>query len=225
MRVLIIADDEFSSAQLQRHVLQTGELDLVTVRPTARAAVEALGNRDVDLVLMDAPATPAALAELRLLGKRPAVVLVSEHSEHSVEASDIDIVDYLVKPVPYSRFLKALERVQRRLNGGGTAPERSIFLRIDGQLTRVALPDIYWVEWEGETVKVHTSASVYVLPGTMQSMEQLLPENEFLRVHRSHLVRLDRIARVEADHVILPRERVPIGPSYRQAVLNRLQRR
>jgi DNA-binding LytR/AlgR family response regulator len=125
--------------------------------------------------------------------------------------------------VQYSRFLKAVERVQRRLEGGRPTPH-SVYLRINGRLVRVPLQDIFWVEAEGEQVKVHTPGKVHVLHGSMKTMEQLLPDNEFVRVHRSHLVRLDKIVEVEEDKVVVYREMVPIGASYREAVLARLPR-
>jgi len=227
MRCLIIADDEFSGAVLQRYVLQTGELDLVTVCPSAAAALDVLQSREVDLVLLDTASTEAGggLELLRSLEPRPALVVVTETEEYGVEAFDVDVVDYLVKPVPYSRFLKAVERAQRRLNGGQPVPPGSVFLRISGRLLRVPLQDIFWVEAEGEQVKVHTPGSVYVVPGTMKSMEDLLPDTDFVRVHRSHLVRLDKVVDVESDNLVVYREVVPIGATYRAAVLARLPRR
>lgn len=227
MRCLIIADDEFSGAVLQRHVLQTGELDLVAVCASAAAALDVLKSRDVDLVLVDlaGPGVAGGLALLRTLERRPALVVVTESQEYGVEAFAVDVVDYLVKPVPYARFLKAVERVQRRLSGGQPVPPGSIFLRIDGRLTRMPLQDIFWVEAEGEQVKVHTPGHVHLVQHTMKAMEQLLPESDFVRVHRSHLVRVDKIVDVESDNVVVYREVVPIGASYRATVLARLPRR
>jgi len=227
MRCLIIAEDEFSSTQLQRHVLQTGELDLVTVCATASEAVEVLLSRDVELVLLDVGSAGDAggLQVLHTLTRRPALVVVTQTEDFGVEAFDVDVIDILVKPVTYARFLKAIERVQRRLGGGSPLPSSSVFLRVKGKLVRVPLQDIFWVEAEGEQVKVHTPGKVHVLPGTMQSMQQLLPDTEFVRVHRSHLVRLDKIVDVESDNLVVFREVVPIGPSYREAVMARLPRR
>lgn len=226
MRCLIIADDEFSGAVLQRYVLQTGELDLVTVCATSAEALNVLRHREVDLILLDTGASGVTDLEL-LRGQEPhpALVVVTEHEEFGVEAFDVDVVDYLAKPVPYSRFLKAVERAQRRLNGGQPVPPNSVFLRINGCLTRVPLQDIFWVEAEGEQVKVHTPGKVLVLHGSMKAMEQLLPDTEFVRVHRSHLVRVDKIVDVESDNLVVYREVVPIGASYRAAVLARLPRR
>lgn len=222
MRCLIIADDEFSGAQLQRYVLQTGELDLVTVCATAKAAVEVLYNREVDLVLLDATTRLRGLDELWALERRPALVLVTDSAEHGVEDFDVDVVDFLVKPVQYSRFLKAIERVQRRLAGGQPVPSNSVYLRINGRLVRVPLQDIFWVEAEGEQVKVHTPGKVHLVTGNMKTMEQLLPDTEFVRVHRSHLVRVDKIVEIEDDNVVVYREVVPIGASYRASVLARM---
>jgi DNA-binding LytR/AlgR family response regulator len=226
MRCLIIADDEFSGAVLQRHILQTGELDLVTVCASAPEALDVLRSRPVDLVLLDTGSSGSADLELlRSEVPHPALVVVTEHEEFGVEAFDVDVVDYLVKPVAYSRFLKAVERAQRRLNGGQPGPPNSVFLRINGLLTRVPLQDIFWVEAEGELVKVHTPGHVLLLHGTMKAMEQLLPDTEFVRVHRSHLVRVDKIVDVDSENLVVYREVVPIGPAYREAVLARLPRR
>ncbi|NJD11257.1 MAG: response regulator transcription factor [Gemmatimonadetes bacterium] len=227
MRCLIIADDEFSGAVLQRYVLQTGELDLVDVCASVPAALEVLKARDADLVLLETggPGTEGDLALLRTLERRPALIVVTESQEYGVEAFDVDVVDYLVKPVLYARFLKAVERAQRRLNGGQPVPPGSVFIRINGRLTRIPLQDIFWVESEGEQVKVHTPGKVHLVQHSMKAMEQLLPETEFVRVHRSHLVRVDKIVDVESDNLVVYREVVPIGASYRAAVLARLPRR
>jgi DNA-binding LytR/AlgR family response regulator len=227
MRCLIIDEDEFSGAVLQRYVLQTGELDLVTVCTSTAAALDVLQARQVELVLLDTgtPGTADGLTLLRSLPRRPALVVVTDSVDFGVEAFDVDVVDYLVKPVQYSRFLKAVERAQRRLSGGQPVPPASVFLRIGGQLTRLPLQDIFWVEAEGEQVKVHTPGKVHVVEGNMKTMEQLLPDTEFVRVHRSHLVRVDKIVDVESDNLVVYREVVPIGASYRDSVLTRLHRR
>lgn len=227
MRCLIIADDEFSGALLQRYVLQTGELELVTVCASATDALPVLQAREVDLVLLDTGGLGpgGGLELLRTLERRPALVVVTESQEYGVEAFDVDVVDYLVKPVPYARFLKAVERAHRRLNAGQPVPPGSVFLRISGQLTRIPLQDIFWVEGEGEQVKVHTPGKVLVVQHSMKAMEQLLPETDFIRVHRSHLVRVDKIVDVESDNLVVYREVVPIGASYRASVLARLPRR
>jgi DNA-binding LytR/AlgR family response regulator len=98
-----------------------------------------------------------------------------------------------------------------------------VFVRVDGRLVRIELADLHWVEAQGDYVMLHTPQKRYMIHATMKSMERKLPAGTFIRVHRSHIVRVDKIADIDESTLVIGREVIPIGASYRSSLMRRLR--
>jgi two-component system, LytTR family, response regulator len=227
MRCAVVDDDNVSRTVLERYVRQHGDLELVASCASAVEAARVLRHTPVDLLYLDVEMPEmSGLDLLRSLEVRPAVILVTGNQEYAVQAFELEVTDFLVKPVDYPQFLRATERARRRLAAPIPVPaptDRQIFVRFDGRLTKLALDTVLRVEAKGDTVLVHTAKRVYPVTATMKAVESSLPAADFVRVHRSHIVRLDQIVDIEENNLVIGRDVIPISASYRPGLLRRLR--
>lgn len=239
LRALVVDDDPVSRALLARYVGQHDALHLAGVCDSAVAAVPVLRGGEVDVVFLDVEMPEMSGIELvRALDRRPHIVLVTGKAQYAVEAFNVAVSDYLLKPVQYPRFLQAVERVVRAREVEAPPAVREppavaaippsdsvrdvLFARVDGRLVRIPLREVHWVEAKGDYVLLHAPRKRYMVHATMKTMEERLPPADFVRVHRSHIVRLDRIVDLEEATIVVERDVIPVGASYRDALLSRL---
>jgi DNA-binding LytR/AlgR family response regulator len=242
----LIADDDPSSRDvLSKYVDRHADLDSVGACADGIEAANILREKEVDLILLDVEMPEMSGLELvESLSDPPAIVMVTGHEEYAVEAFEVDVVDYLVKPVRYGRFLKAIERASERLDLAGsfdelaesTAKEEAaesphlddtstehVFLKDGRRLIRVALQDIQWIKAQGDYMLVQAESDRYMINSTMKELEEELPSSQFIRIHRSHLVRIDQIKDIEDTTLIIDGKMLPIGPSYQDDLIERIQ--
>lgn len=225
MRCLIVDDDELSRAFLERFVEQHGELEWVDSCESAIEASKVLRRTDVDVLFLDVEMPGMSGLELvKSLDTRPQVVLVTAKEEYAIEAFNVEVTDYLLKPVTYARFLKAVERAQRwaRREAERLTDGDYVFIKADGRLVKLKLEDIQWISAQGDYMMIHTAGHKYLVHGTMKSMEVKLPAQAFTRVHRSYIVRIDKIEDIKDTTIVINRQVIPIGGSYKAGLLRRL---
>ena len=229
LRVMVVDDDAVVPTLLEEYLAQTADVTLVGSYESPIAAANALRTAPVDVLFLDVEMPQMSGLDLaRALEVRPKVVLVTSKAEYAAEAFDLDVIDFIVKPVSYARLLRAIERARRREST--TVPEvptaraasDHVFVKVEGRLVKVALDEIFWVEAQGDYVLLHTPRKRFMVHGTMKSIEEKLPAADFVRVHRSHLVRIDRIVDVEEGNLVVERNIIPIGASYRAPLMARL---
>ncbi len=237
----LIADDDPSSQDvLSKYVDRHADLDTVGVCEDGIEAANSLREKEVDLILLDVEMPEMSGLELvESLSDPPAIVMVTSHEEYAVEAFDVDVVDYLVKPVRYGRFLTAIERASERLDLAGSydasaepagesphladTSAEHVFLKDGRRLIRVALQDIQWIQAQGDYMLVQAESDRYMINSTMKELEEKLPSSQFIRVHRSHIVRIDQIKDIEDTTLIIDGKMLPIGPSYQDDLIGRIQ--
>jgi DNA-binding LytR/AlgR family response regulator len=225
MRCLIVDDDELSRAFLERFVEQHGGLDWVGSCESAIEASKVLRHEDVDVIFLDVEMPGMSGLELvRSLDRRPQIVLVTAKEEYAIEAFNIEVTDYLLKPVTYARFLKAVERAERwaKREAEQLSDGDYVFIKADGRLVKLKLEDILWISAQGDYMMIHASGHKYLVHGTMKSMEAKLPAQAFTRVHRSYIVRIDKIQDIKDTTIVINRQVIPIGGSYKAGLLRRL---
>lgn len=225
LRCLVVDDDPLARLVLERYIAQDADLELVGSCSSAVEAAAVLRREPLDLLFLDVEMPEmSGLELLDALGSPLDVVLVTGSRDYAADAFDAGVADYLVKPVAHARFLKTLERVRSR-RGRQPSGDRWIFVRRDRALVRVDLADIRRIEAERDFVVLHTTKGPYRVPATMQSMETRLPSADFLRVHRSHIVRLDLVEDLEDNSLVIGKDVVPVGESYRAGLLARIRAR
>lgn len=194
----------------------------------AMEAYNLLSSQPIDVLFLDIEMPEMSGLELtRHLGnKRPVIIFTSAKKEYAVDAFELNVADYIVKPVTVSRFLQAIEKAREiyHSNKGQVSVEEKefIFIRDNGILKRLLIDDIHFLEAMGDYVKVFTREKFHAIHVTLRNVEEKLPPNKFLRVHRSFIVALNKIEKIEDGVIVINNKTVPVADAYRSSLNKRL---
>ncbi|MFC2109136.1 LytR/AlgR family response regulator transcription factor [Bacteroidota bacterium] len=231
LKCLIIDDEPLAIKVIENHLKEFDNIELVGTFNTAIAALSTIKEKDIDVLFLDINMPKmSGLDFLRSLTLKPHVVITTAYREYAVDSFDLDVLDYLVKPIPFSRFLKAINKVTNRINlekeklpETSISEEPHIFLKVDKKLIKIKLNDILYIESLKDYIKVFTRIGDYLVHKSMTSISDELPEN-FLRIHRSFNIAINKITAVEGNSVEIANRRIPIGRNYlqeaKQKILN-----
>jgi DNA-binding LytR/AlgR family response regulator len=149
---------------------------------------------------------------------------VSSKSDYALDAFQFDVEDYLLKPPSYARFLKAVKKIQDRLNQDQAIQFRGdyVFVKSDTALVKVDIRQVQWIEALADYVAIVTKEKKYVCHSTMKSIESKLPIDQFVRVHRSYIVRIDQIDAIEDKTISVGKKIIPVGGTYRDGLMGKL---
>jgi DNA-binding LytR/AlgR family response regulator len=231
----LIADDEPLAHQLLEHYI--GRLKTLSIAGHAYNAFEVLdflSENKVDLLFLDIQMPDlSGLDMLKTLSQPPMVILTTAYSEHSLEAYDLGVMDYLLKPIKFERFLKAVNRVLElkreaapiKQEAAATPTQQDYLFLKDGTAEhKIRVEDITYVQAYGNFVKVHTiAAQTIVATITMKQLEAALPETAFIRVHKSYIVQVEQLTRLEKESVFVGATEIPVGAMYKLLLEKRLR--
>jgi two-component system LytT family response regulator len=234
---VIIDDNEINRFTLERAVQRHDQLTLAASFPDA---VEALAyfhaGGAVDVLLLDIEMPHISGLELvKLLPEpKPAVILVTTHASFAVDAFELQVLDYMVKPVNYARFCQAIARVLEHTSASAApasvpAPNdlsttgTDLFVKTGGKLLRINFEDVLFIEALSTYVLLVTDKQKHIVGGTLKSIEERLPFRHFMRVHRSYIVNLHRIEAMEDNMLKLGQHEVPVSRAYQEELMQRLQ--
>lgn len=229
MNCLIVDDEEMSRNMVRHFVEQTEFLNLVGVCENAIDASNIINKEKIDVVFLDIEMPQMSGYELldTFVDNPPQVILVTAKKDHAVEAFNYDVTDYLVKPLTYGRFLKAITRAQERLNYKQAASEtgrihEELYVRSESRIVRVKYEDITYVEALADYIMIFTEDNKYIVHSTMKGFQSRLPQDRFVRLHRSYILNINKIEAIENLFVLVNKKHIPIGASYKEDFLNRL---
>lgn len=208
VRAAVVEDEPPARLGLRTLLAADPEVDLVAECATAEEALRALRRTRVDVLFLDVQlARRSGFDLLEALGadKPPAVVFVTAHDHHAVRAFEVQAVDYLLKPYDDQRFAQALERARERLRQGkalapAVAPPRTLVLKDGARAVFLREDEIDWIEAQDYYVEIHAGSAAHLHRETLQDLEARLDPARFVRIHRSAIVRIDRIRRLQALH-------------------------
>ena len=230
VRCLVIEDEPLSQDILAKYIAGIPELKLAGVFGDAIAGSGFLRNAPVDLIFLDINLPViSGINFLKSLSHPPMVIFTTAYPEYAVEGFDADAVDYLVKPFSFERFLKAVNKAFDRMKntmqaaalpaGNEQEPAGSLILRADKKVHRINYSDILYLEASGDYVKVHTTSRTLMVHETFRKMEEQLPPEMFIRVHKSFIVPVNRINYLEGNLLSIMGTTIPIGLVYREEVM------
>ncbi|PCI35819.1 MAG: DNA-binding response regulator [Flavobacteriaceae bacterium] len=230
IKCIIIDDEPLASTVIETYLEDLPTVDLVGVYTTAMSSIAKLEEGEVDLVFLDINLPKmTGLDFLRTLHVKPLVVITTAYREYAVESFDLDVLDYLVKPIPLGRFLKSVNKVSDRLkltrNRSKVTSVKTlahIFLKVDKKLIKFRLNDILFIESLKDYIKVCTLKGDYLVHKSMTSVLGELPEENFMRIHRSFAIALNKVNCVEGNTVEIANQRIPIGRNYQQTTKQRI---
>jgi DNA-binding LytR/AlgR family response regulator len=189
----------------------------------AAEAYYKLQNNPTDLIFVDAQMLE--FSELDLIcamAKRPEIIIISSKEKYETGALKVEITDFLLKPILVDHFLKTMNRMESKFASAPMLSQGSILVKANNQLINLSLSAINYIEAYGDYVNIYTEKARYIVHGTMKGMEAKLPVDEFVRVHRSHIVRIDKINAIEEAIIVIGKKMIPIGDSYRHLLMNHL---
>jgi DNA-binding LytR/AlgR family response regulator len=233
LRCLLIDDEPPALKVLESHISQITGMEIVAQCKNALEALDVLGTKPVDLMFLDIK-MPKILGTdfLKTLSHPPKVIFVTAYRDYAVDGYDLDAVDFLVKPVSFERFLKAITKVKRMMGDEitnhmidkKTNSESFIYLKVDKSMQQVYIDDILYVESWKDYIKVFfTSGKNILVKQSISAIENLLSDQKFLRVHRSYLVSVEKITGYNTLTIHVDSTEIPIGRLYKQAVMETLQ--
>lgn len=229
MNCLIVDDNRISRTELKGMIELDRSLILVGECSDAFEARKELLNNKIDVLFLDIGMPRMNGMELAesLKGNQPAIIFTTSMPEYAVDAFNLNVVDFLVKPISASRFLKAVEKARGLIKLIGQTEnsknEEFIFVRDSNILKRLNISDILYLEAKGDHVKFYLSDKIYSIHSTLTSFEQKLSPDIFFRVHRSFIVNINKISTIEGGTLIIDRYMIPVSNRFRAAFFKRLQ--
>jgi|AntRauTorcE11898_2_1112593.scaffolds.fasta_scaffold24133_1 DNA-binding LytR/AlgR family response regulator len=221
MRCLIVDDEPAARDILEIYISDAPELTLAGVCKDALEARKTVKEKDVELLFLDINMPRLTGIEfIKSLKNPPKVILTTAYSEYALEGYELDVIDYLLKPFSFERFLKAIDKAV-----GAVQPFNSddsfISIKADGKLYRIGLDEILFAESQGDYISVHTKEKKITYNQTLKDLCSQLPSHLFSRVHRSYVVALSKIEYLEGNIVAIGTEKIPVGKAYKDEFLEK----
>lgn len=221
---IIVEDDLVSLTMVEALAKKTGLLDIKASFVSPEKAMQWLIENRVDLLFLDIQMPEMSGLELfRALPYKPEVIIISGDPKYAVEAYDLAIADYLLKPVKdYSRFLNAVNRVLLKQKKNHSKHDDALFVKVDSLLLKLNVDDILWVEAFGDYIKIHTPEKVFTTYSTLKNLDEKLPKQKFVKVHRSYIVNLSKITNIDPNNLQINNTIIPISGKYKEDFLKRI---
>lgn len=226
IRCLVVDDEPLAQNLLKNYIGKIGSLELAGATSDVFAALDMAQQQKVDLIFLDVQMPElTGIQFMKILAGKCKVILTTAYEEYALQAFDLDVVDYLLKPFSFERFAaavqKARERLQPLLRENNTAEH--LFIKTEYKIVRVAVKDIRYMESMRDYVSVYTENERILTLQSLRTFEEQLRHSSLMRVHKSYIVNLDRIDKVERRRIVIGDKYIPIGETYQDEVKKRLQ--
>jgi len=217
------------------YVKKVPTLNLIEAFSNPLEAMETLRSAPIDILFLDVQMPElTGISLLKILKKRPLVVLTTAYSQYALEGYELDVADYLLKPITFERFLKSVDKITQRLESvpavqqplAAQSPPSSAFIFVkDGtKLVKVKLDEILYIEGLKDYVTIHTIHQKIVTLQRLKALEEQLPADKFIRIHNSYIVALDAIDVIQKNEVQIKGVTLPVGDTYRKSFKEFIER-
>ncbi len=230
---IIIEDEPLARHLMEAYVKKVPQLTLVKSFSSPLAALDFLRENTVDIMFSDIQMPEiTGITLLKILQKKPLIILTTAYSEYALEGYELEVFDYLLKPISLERFLKAVEKATIRLTASQPVVQEKvvqeitvstegsqafIFVKDGTKLVKIRLNEILYIEGLKDYVSIHTKDKKVVTLQTMKSLETQLPDNQFIRIHNSFIIAFDAIDAIDKEKVQIGKNFLPISDTYRKA--------
>lgn len=228
MTCLIVDDNDMARLMLRQLITATGVLTIKAECTSAPEAYRLISEERPDLVFLDIEMPGMTGIELlRSLPRKPLIIFTTSEKNYAAEAFELNVVDYLVKPVVLSRLLQAIEKAREileRSNSEIKSVEKDyLFIRDNGVLKKVRLDDVLYVEAMGDYIKIFVPGKSFIVHTTLKGFEENVMAGKFMRVHRSYIVALDKIESIENGVLNIMNTPIPVAESYRSQLIRKIK--
>lgn len=230
MNCIIIDDDPLSCKVLEKLISKVNDINLIATYNSAVEALPALQNDVADLIFLDIEMPEMSGIELlNTLENQPQIIIVSSKEKYALDAFDLNVTDYLLKPPQFSRFFKAVEKVKKNQAKAKVQKDNTeeIFFRSNSVYVKVRIDDILWVEALENYCHIHTYDDQIVAHLNLKAVEKILPATKFQRVHRSYIININKIAMVDQSSVTIHTKKsnakISVSRTYRERLLEHIK--
>ncbi len=219
IKCLIVDDELIARKGIEKYVRQIGFLDVRGVCKNALQAREIMSQEPVDLLFLDINMPGIfGTAFLRTLKNAPYVVFTTAYSEYALESFEFDVIDYLIKPISFERFLVAANKAFRLIPSSEDNADSFLFVKSDRKLIKIAVKSVLYIQADQNYVHVVTTDAQYMVLMALKSVIEMLPKANFLQIHRGCVVAVDKIDAMDGNQLVLGKHKLVISRSYREQV-------
>ncbi len=223
MTCIIIEDQPPAQRILQRFIRDIGTLELKGTYPDATAAIDQLKAESIDLVFLDIHLPKISGIEfLKILTNRPSIILTTAFSEYAVESYELNVVDYLLKPFSFERFVQAVSKVQEQSTDNKKVADRAkvdgeVFIKSGYDHIKVVIPDIHYIKSDADYTEIHLNDKKHISSEPLRFWADYLDSNQFIRIHKSFIVNTSKIEKISGNRIqLVSGEALPLGRAYKE---------
>lgn len=223
IRCIIVDDEPIARKGLQAYAERIPFVNVVNVFADAFAAVEALARESIDLVLLDINMPQlTGLQLLRSLKQPPLTIIITAHPQYALEGYELDVIDYIIKPVAFDRFLKAVSKAKEFLDlkSNETVAGAYFFIKEGTRIEKVNTDEILYIKSLQNYSEIYTKSKKHMALLSLKLLEEKLPAASFVKVHKSFIVNIQKIESIDAEEIIIGAHRIPISRTNRDVVMN-----
>lgn len=221
IKCIIIDDEPLAITVIENHLKNFDHVEIVETFNNPLKAYRVLEQEKIDLIFLDINMPQmTGFAFIENLSYKPLIVITTAYREYAVKSFELNILDYLVKPIPFNRFLKTINKVYQQVYVSNASADSSlqqephIFLKVNKKLIKINLNDILYIESLKDYIKVITSLGDYVVHKSLTAITEELPQSNFMRIHRSYTISINKIIALEGNTVEISNRKIPIGRNY-----------
>ncbi|NRB83574.1 MAG: response regulator [Winogradskyella sp.] len=229
IKCVIIDDEQLAIGVIEDHLKNFDHVEVVATFNNPLKAYPILEQEKIDVIFLDINMPQiTGFSFIENLSNKPLIVITTAYREYAVKSFELNILDYLVKPIPFNRFLKTMNKVYQQVyinNVGGDSSlqqEPHIFLKVNKKLVKVNLNDILYIESLKDYIKVIATIGDYVVHKSLTAITEELPQSSFMRVHRSYTISINKIVALEGNTIEISNKKIPIGRNYLKKTKDRI---
>ena len=226
---LVVDDEPIAREGLMEYVRQIDYLNPVAQCKSAAEAAGLLQKNKIDLIFLDIQMPKLTGIEfIKALAEPPLVIFTTAYSEYALEGFELDVVDYLLKPISFARFLKSVEKAQNYLHARNkevSITSDFFFIKCNGKIEKIVMAEVIYIEAMSNYVIIYTRQKKYITYLTFSGIEEQLPAHLFVRIHKSYLVAISAIQTIDGNEVVTNLMRLPLSKSYHNEVMSRIESR
>ncbi|MBC7745848.1 MAG: response regulator transcription factor [Flavobacterium sp.] len=228
IRCLIVDDEPLALDIIEDYISKVPFLELVKSTTSAIEGLSLVQNNNIDLVFLDVQMPElTGLQFLKIINGRCDVILTTAYSQYALEGYELDVIDYLLKPIAFDRFYKAAQKVLHQKQNSSPLPSPEtpasnihhnfIFVKTENKIQKIYLDDILYIEGLKDYISIFSKSERIITLQNMKKMEETLPSGRFVRVHKSYIIALDKIDSIERSRIQIAEKIIPVGDTYREA--------
>ena len=226
LKCCILDDEPLAIKLLSGYVAKTPVLQLTLATTDPFKALATVQSGEVDLILLDIQMPElTGIQFMKIIENKCGVIITTAYKDYALQGFEFDVIDYLLKPISFEKFHAAIQKATQRLNTQLPPKDYNhyLFVKSEHRLIKVNFDEIFYFESFRDYITIHTTSDKIMTLQSLRSFEETLPSDKFLRIHKSHLIAIDKISAIENNRILINNTFLPIGEVYRDQVFTKLQ--